>query len=125
MFHIDSCHATVIRKQAVDLTLNIGRLGPDAPTACVQADLILELVQEKMAAIIPCLNGSINFVGLIDSVDGCLVVPEMLDGYVGPNSTKFTLEPNPGGIIWARGSGIEGSATLWVCIVVVVLIYVN
>lgn len=78
-----------------------------------------------MAAIIPCLDGHVDFVCLVDSLDSCLVVPEMLKGYISPDAAKFTLEPNSGGIVWARGRGIKGSAALWVCVVVVVLIYVS
>lgn len=78
-----------------------------------------------MAAIIPCLNGSVDFICLVDGIDGCLVVPEMLNGYIGPDAAKFTLESNPGGVIWARGCGIEGSTALRVCVVVVVLRHVD
>lgn len=78
-----------------------------------------------MTAIIPCLDGSVDFICLVDSIDGCLVVPEMVNGYIGPDAAKFTLEPNPSGVVWARGCGIEGSAALWVCVVVVVLRHID
>ena len=78
-----------------------------------------------MAAIIPCLNGGVNLIRLVDSIDGRLVVPEMFDGYIATDAAKFTLEANPAGIVGARGCGIEGGATLWIGVMMIVLGYVS
>lgn len=125
LLHVHSCQATVISNETVDLALHIGRLGPDTSTACKPTNLILELGEEDVAAVVPCLDGDVDLVGLIDGVDGGLVIPEVFDGYIGAYPTEFTLEPNPGRIVGARGGGIKGRATLWVRVVVVILGNVN
>ena len=73
---IHSLDSPIVRHQTVHLTLNIRRLSPHPRTAGVQTDLILELGEQKVAAIIPSVEVQIDLIGLVDAVDGFLVVPK-------------------------------------------------
>lgn len=39
-------------------------------------DLILELAEQDMAAVVPSVDCGVDFVGLVDGIDCGLVIPE-------------------------------------------------
>lgn len=77
---VDSLNASVIGHQAVNFALNVGRLGPDTTTARVPTNLILQFAEQDVAAVVPCFDGGVDFVGLVDRVDSSLFMPETGNG---------------------------------------------
>lgn len=73
---VHSRHASIVGDQTIDLALDIGGLGPHTSTTRKQPDLFLQLAEQKVATIVPRLDGCIDLIGLVDSVDGGLAVPE-------------------------------------------------
>lgn len=76
LFPINSLHATVICHQSVDLALHVGGLCPDTGAASEAADLVLQLAEQDVAAVVPDLDRGVDFVGSVDCVDCFLNVPE-------------------------------------------------
>lgn len=134
--------AAVIGHQAVHFALDIGSLSPDTTAAGEQAHLILQLAKQNVRAVVPSRKGCINLVGLIDGIDRRLVVPKaeisglensseyfklrfgedsLFNGNVVSKPTKFSLEPNSGGVKGARIGRVERSTALGIGIVVVIL----
>ena len=68
--------AAVVRDEAVDLALDVGRLRPNTTRASEALDLVFELREEKVGSVIVGFVRLVNFVGLIDGVDGLLDIPE-------------------------------------------------
>lgn len=73
---VHSRHIAVIGHEPVDLALNIGGLSPDTATAGVALHLVLQLAEQEVAAVVPSVVGSVDFVSFVDAVDGFLHVPE-------------------------------------------------
>jgi hypothetical protein len=70
----------IICEKAVDLTLDVGGLGPDAAAAGVALDLLAELAEQDASAVVVGLEVCVELVGLVDLVDGLLDVPEAVEG---------------------------------------------
>lgn len=73
---IDSLNASVIGHQTINFALHVGRLCPDTTAACVPTDLVLQFAEQDVATVVPCFNGCVDLIGLINRIDCCLVVPE-------------------------------------------------
>lgn len=78
---IESLHLSVVSHQAIDLSLDIGRLSPDTSAARVSTDLILQLTQQSVAAIVPRLDRGVDFVGLVNGINSALNIPETVECY--------------------------------------------
>jgi hypothetical protein len=76
---INTLQAAIIGHQAVDFTLDVGGLSPHTTTASEALDLVFEFAKKNVAAIVPGIDGLIDFVCLVDSVDSFLNVPETRD----------------------------------------------
>jgi hypothetical protein len=91
-----------------------------------------------MTTVVPGIEGNIDFIGLVDSVDCVLVVPEteivskvsarnyqgdlLFNGDVVAYPAKFSLETDSGVVVRAGGGGVEWGPTLWVGVMVVILL---
>lgn len=71
--------AAVVGEKAVDLALHIRRLSPNSTTASVHANLILQFIEQDAGAVIVRGQVSADFIRLVDCIDGCLHIPEMLN----------------------------------------------
>jgi len=56
----------------------VNDLRPNGGRARILLDLVQELSQEDMAAVIPGINSLVDLVGLVDGVDGGLDFPQVL-----------------------------------------------
>lgn len=74
--NIDSLDPAVVREQAVDLTLDIGCLGPNATAAREKLNLLSELFEENAGAVVEGVKVQIDLVGTVDSVDRLFDIPE-------------------------------------------------
>ena len=74
--HVDALDATVVGEEAVDLTLDIGRLGPHTGAAGKELDLLPVLLEDDVGAVVVRLEVDVDLVCLVDGVDCCLDVPE-------------------------------------------------
>lgn len=74
--HVDALDAAVVRKEAVDLPLDVRRLGPHASAAAVELYLLAELVEEDVGAVVVAGEVEVDLVGLVDGQDGRLDIPE-------------------------------------------------
>lgn len=84
LLRVEPLHAAIIGHEAVDLAFDIGRLRPDAAAAGEPTRLVLQFGEEDVAAVVPDLECVVDFVCLVDSVDGGLVVPQAasVSGYL-------------------------------------------
>lgn len=73
---IRSKHPTIVGVQAVDFTLDIRSLGPHGAAAGIEADLFGEFAEQDLGAVVVCFQVVVEFVGLVDGVDGLLNVPQ-------------------------------------------------
>ena len=73
---IESLHLSVIGHQAIDLSFHIGRLRPDTSAARVATDLILQLTQQSVAAIVPSVNRGVDFVCFVNGINRALNIPK-------------------------------------------------
>ena len=117
MVLVNTLETAVVGHQAVDFTLDISSLGPDATAASEALYLVLQLTQEKVATVVPSFDSRIDFIGLVDGIDRSLVVPEangiseilqlylekdlLLDRDVISDSTELALESDSGIVIGA------------------------
>ena len=69
-------YSPVVRKQPIDFPLNVRRLRPDASRAGELVDLVAELCEQLVRAVVVGFVGLVDFVGLVYRVDGLLHVPE-------------------------------------------------
>jgi len=69
-------HSPIIGEQTIDFAFDIRRLRPDASRAGEPVDLVAELGEEFVRAIVVGFVGLFDFVSLVDGVDGLLDVPE-------------------------------------------------
>lgn len=69
-------YSPVVRKQPIDFPLNVRRLRPDASRAGELVDLVAELGEQLVRAVVVGFVGLVDFVGLVYRVDGLLHVPE-------------------------------------------------
>ena len=76
LLEVGPLDAAVVGDEAVDLALDVGGLGPDAAAAVEEVDLLAELVEEAVGAVVVRLVVGVELVGLVDRVDGLLDVPE-------------------------------------------------
>lgn len=74
--HIWAQDSAVVSHEAVDLTLDIGSLCPDAAAAGPDGDLVQKFPKQTMAAIVPGFERRIDLVCLVDCVDGSLHIPK-------------------------------------------------
>jgi hypothetical protein len=135
---VNTLETTIVGHQAVDFSLDIGSLGPNATAASESFHLVLQLTKQEMAAVVPSVDSRIDFVGLVDGIDSSLVVPEamfdqwmlldcsgrknsLLDRDIVSDASKFALEANTGLVIGDRVDGVEGGAALGIGVVVVIL----
>ena len=66
----------VVSHQAIDLSLDVSRLRPDASAARVSTDLILQLTQQSVAAIVPSVNRGVDFVCFVNGINRALNIPK-------------------------------------------------
>lgn len=75
---INALQTTVVGHQPVDLALDVCSLGPDTTAAREPPCLVGQFAQQDVAAVVPAVDCLVQFVCLIDGVDGCLVVPQTI-----------------------------------------------
>ena len=80
---VGALDAAVVGYQAVDLALDVGRLGPHGAAAGVHLDLVLQLVEQHAGAVVVRGQVLADLVRLVDRVDGFLDVPQTVAGCVG------------------------------------------
>lgn len=75
---VNTLETTIVGHQAVDFTLDIGSLGPNATAASESFHLVLQLTKHNVAAVVPSVDSRVDFIGLVDGIDSSLVVPEAI-----------------------------------------------
>lgn len=100
LLEIWSQDASVVRQHAVHLALDVRSLGPYGAGAGVQLNLGEELVEQEVATVVPDLDRLVEFVGLVDRVDGLFHLPQVLRGDIVASATELSLEANATGIEW-------------------------
>lgn len=76
MILVCSENPAIISEEAVDFAFDVSCLRPDTAAARKFLDLAQKFVEQDVAAVIPRVQILVNFIGLVDCVDGLLDVPE-------------------------------------------------
>lgn len=135
---VGSDQSPVVRKEAIDFSLDIGCLSPHASAACESPNLILEFTQQDMAAIVPRFKRHVDLICLVDRVDGFRHIPKtnsnfstpdssfyryhlLVQRHVGPNTSKLSLEANATGVVRTRFDRVKGRAALGIRIMMIIL----
>lgn len=144
LLNVDTLDAAVVGQEAIDLALDVGRLGPDAAAAGEELDLLPVLVENDVGAVVVGVEVDVDLVGLVDGVDGRLDVPQavvlgairqplalrpgvgrewknlLVDGDVMPDTAELALEANSAAVVRGRLDRVEWGAALRVGVMVVV-----
>ena len=105
-------HSSVIGQKTVHFSFDIGSLRIDRPTAGEHFSLLSQLVEDEVTSIVPDIHRIIQFISLIDPVDGLLNIPQMVDRDIVAQTAKLSLETDSSGIVRTRRRGIERSSAL-------------
>lgn len=122
MGHVRAEQAAIVGQQAVDLALDVGRLGPHGAAAREPVDLVQQLGEQDVRAVVPDRDRGVDLVGLVDGRDRLGHVPEVLDRDVVPDAAELALETQAPGVEGTRVDRVEGRAALRVRVVVVVAV---
>lgn len=68
--------SAIIRQETVDFALGIGGLSPDTTAAGKHFNLLAQFLKEQAGAVVIGLEVKVDFVCLVDGVEGLLDLPE-------------------------------------------------